>query len=316
MKEGVSIVVLNFNGLEQLPKCLTSIFHSNQGDTPCEVIVVDNGSKDKSVKYVQENFPQGKIIEMGCNAGYCKANNVGAKEARYPLVFFLNNDTTVTDHFLAPIIKHFEDPEVFAVSPKVLRIHENMLDESIIVASFKGGCINPDNKISKNISPVPCTPLEIFNACGAAMMVDKTKFLKLGGFDELFYPFYLEETDLCYRAWKMGWKTLYEPKSTIFHEHDRTIGQRFRKFKIKASYRKNQYLFVWKNITSPRLLFSHFLEMIIPKLLIPNLTEWAALFWAIKQLPQVIKKRSWNRFAKLSDQDVFNRTAYLLKYLK
>ncbi|MGB9598858.1 MAG: glycosyltransferase family 2 protein, partial [Minisyncoccales bacterium] len=144
----------------------------------------------------------------------------------------------------------------------------------------------------------------------------KEKFFDLGGFDNIFFPFYLEETDLCYRAWKMGWRTIYEPNSMVYHFHDKTIGKKFKKFLIKTSFRKNQYLFIWKNITDFPMLLSHLFEMIIPKLLIPNLVEWAALFWAIKQLPEAFKKRIWNKKAKLSDREVFAKTAYLLKHLK
>lgn len=316
MKKGVSIIVLNYNGVEHLKKCLPSIFDSNQGEIPFEVLVVDNGSSDESLKYVRKNYPQAKIIEMGYNAGYCKANNAAAEAAIFPLLFFLNNDTTVAENFLAPLVRHFNDPYVFAVGPKVLRPYEDMLDEAIIVGYFKGGCINVDNKISRNISPLPSEPLAIFNTCGAAMLVDKKKFLQLNGFDTIFHPFYLEETDLCYRAWKMNWKVIYEPKSTIYHFHNKTIGEKFRRFKILTSFRKNQYLFIWKNITDRWMILSNILQMLLPKLLIPNHIEWAAIFWALKQLPEAIAKRRWNKKALLSDKEAFAKTSYLIKYYK
>lgn len=316
MKLGVSIIVLNYNGANYLNDCLSSILNRSQEGIEYEVIVVDNGSNDGSQALVREKFPEVKLLEMGYNAGFCLANNAGAKIARFPFLFFLNNDTTVTDNLFTFLLQHFEDPEVFAVSPRIIRVYENQIDEAISVGFFKGGCINTDNKISKNITPDLSKPLPIFYTCGAAMMVDKNKFLELEGFDPLFRPFYFEDSDLCYRAWKLNWKCLYDPRGTVYHLHDKTIGNRFSKIKIKTSFRKNQYLFIWKNITDFRMLLSHFLEMLIPKILIPNIIEWGALIWAFRQLPEALRKRKWNKNAKLSDREVFAKTAYLLKYLK
>jgi O-antigen biosynthesis protein len=80
----------------------------------------------------------------------------------------------------------------------------------------------------------------------------------LGGFDELLAPFYLEDTDLGYMAWKRGWKVLYQPASIVFHEHRGTIGKKFTSEYIQSVLKKNFLLFLWKNIHEWRKLGSHF----------------------------------------------------------
>ena len=68
-----------------------------------------------------------------------------------------------------------------------------------------------------------------FYGGGGSCAFDRRKFLELGGFDEILKPFYLEDTDLGYMAWKRGWKVLYQPASVVYHEHRGTIGKTFQR---------------------------------------------------------------------------------------
>ncbi len=87
---------------------------------------------------------------------------------------------------------------------------------------------------------------------GGSSAFDRAKFLELGGFDSLFHPFYYEDTDLGFRAWKRGWKVLYEPRSIVHHEHRGTIGKKFSPDYIEKVVRGNSLLYCWKNIHSWR----------------------------------------------------------------
>ena len=97
-----------------------------------------------------------------------------------------------------------------------------------------------------------------FYGGGGSSAFDRQKFLELGGFDKLFEPFYLEDTDLGYLAWKRGWQVLYQPQSLVYHEHRGTIGKRFSEKQIRAVLKKNYILWVWKNVHDWRKLGSHF----------------------------------------------------------
>ena len=118
------------------------------------------------------------------------------------------------------------------------------------------------------------------------------KFLELGGFDPLYEPFYLEDTDLGYMAWKRGWKVLYQPRSVVYHEHRGTIGKRFREEQIQAVLKKNHLLFCWKNIHEWRRLGSHFVFSYAGALLSvifgdepgrANLRAWWRAFWSLRR---------------------------------
>ena len=91
------------------------------------------------------------------------------------------------------------------------------------------------------IESTPPSPISIRASTAAADLARSIskKFLELGGFDSLLAPFYLEDTDLGYMAWKRGWKVLYQPKSVVYHEHRGTIGKRFTEGQIQAVLKKN-----------------------------------------------------------------------------
>ncbi len=153
-----------------------------------------------------------------------------------------------------------------------------------------------------------------FYGGGGSCAFDRQKFLELGGFDELLAPFYLEDTDLGYMAWKRGWKVLYQPRSVVYHEHRGTIGKRFREEQIQAVLKKNYLLFCWKNIHEWGRLGSHFcfawagavLGVLFGDLpLRPNL---AAIWRAFGQLPQAMRSRRRARsLALIDDTEAFLR---------
>lgn len=312
MNRSVSLLILNYNGREQLKRNLPSIIDNLDPAIPTEIIVVDNHSTDDSLAFLKASFPQVKIAALDKNYEFSRGFNEGVKVARSDLLFLLNNDIQASRGFITPLVRHFDDPNVFGVSPRVIRPAQGMINESVITGSFSGGVITAEFSLAQNVA-VPEQALEVFSVCGAAMMLDREKFLELGGLDEMLRPFYYEETDLSYRALKSGWKIYYEPASTVFHQHNQTIGKHLAKSKALWSYRKNQYLTVWKNITDPWLLGKHIVQMIIPKLVVPNRLEWQALFGALKQLPQALKQR---RVYPLSDRAVFRLAAAQVRAIK
>ena len=106
------------------------------------------------------------------------------------------------------------------------------------------------HRIDSSINELfPC-----FYGGGGSCAFDRAKFLDIGGFDHLYRPFYLEDTDLGYMAWKRGWKVLYQPASVVYHEHRGTIGKRFSNAYIQSVLKKNFVLFAWKNIHDWRML--------------------------------------------------------------
>src|SRR5204863_209716 len=82
-------------------------------------------------------------------------------------------------------------------------------------------------------------------------------FAALGGFDPLYHPFYIEDADLSYQAWKRGWKCLLAPASRVIHKHRSTSQSRFGLSFVENTIRKNQFLFIWKNVTDFYMILEH-----------------------------------------------------------
>ncbi len=114
----VSVVIVNFNGVEYLEPCLRSVFR--QPYRPMEVIVVDNGSSDGSVATVETRFPEVRLIRNATNRGFAGANNQGAAAARGEFVALLNNDTEVSDVWLEELVRWMNDPSVAVVTSRVV----------------------------------------------------------------------------------------------------------------------------------------------------------------------------------------------------
>ena len=132
---------------------------------------------------------------------------------------------------------------------------------------------------------------------------------KLGGFDELYNPFYWEDIDLSYHALKSGYKILFEPKSVVVHEHEKgAINQKYSQFQIKTIAYKNQFIFVWKNATDLDLQFLHVFWLpyhFVKALGRKDLAFFLGFFLSFIRLPQIIKSsfRAQKDFTK-SDHEV------------
>jgi O-antigen biosynthesis protein len=153
-----------------------------------------------------------------------------------------------------------------------------------------------------------------FYGGGGSCAFDRQKFLELGGFDSLLEPFYLEDTDLGFLAWKRGWKVLYQPRSVVYHEHRGTIGKKFTPDYIQDVLKKNFVLFCWKNIHQIPRLASHFFFAWAGAVLavifgdVPLRPNLGALWWAFRQLPQAVRsRRRAVALAAVSDTEAFRR---------
>jgi len=238
-----SIIIPNWNGEKLLKNNLPAVFKSGVD----QVIVVDNGSEDGSVallKNLQVQYPQLKTIFNQKNLGFARAVNQGVKEAKNEIVVLLNNDVVPEEDFLKPLAKDFEDEKVFAVS-----LNEPQWSWA------KGKWVK--GFIEHETGPKTKTPHLSFWANGGSGAFRKSIWLELGGLDEIFAPFYWEDIDLSYRAWKRGFKILWEPQSVVHHQHETTIGLRFNQKYVDLITQRNQLLFIWKNTTDFRMLLVH-----------------------------------------------------------
>lgn len=308
-----SLVIPNWNGRDLLEKFLPSWVASIAGHPGSEIIVVDNGSSDGSAEWVRANYPEVRVLATPKNLGFGGGSNAGFREARNDVVVLLNSDMRVEPDFLAPLLAGFTDESVFAVSCQIFlgdptkRREETGLTEGW----WQDGGLRVGHREDQAVTTLfPC-----FYGGGGSCAFDRRKFLSLGGFDELLAPFYLEDTDLGFMAWKRGWKVLYQPASVVHHEHRGTIGKRFSAAYIESILQKNFVLFAWKNIHEWQKLGSSFFFAFAGSLV----SAWsgddrgranaAGVLRAFRQIGGAMESRWRTRsMATVSDSEVFLRS--------
>lgn len=306
-----SVVIPNWNGRDLLAKYIPPLVEALSGNPANEIVVVDNGSEDGSARFLHDHFPQVRVVELTRNLGFGGGSNAGFREARNDVVVLLNSDMRVDRDFLAPLLAGFTDEKVFAVSCQIfLSDPQKRREETGLTEGWwEDGSLRVSHREDPEINRLyPC-----FYGGGGSCAFDRRKFLELGGFDELLAPFYLEDTDLGYQAWKRGWKVLYQPASKVWHEHRGTIGRKFSQAYIDSVLKKNFLLFVWKNIHSWRRMPEHLVFSwtgALFSLLVesPERTTLPGILRAFCQLAGALGSRWRARsLAVIDDQEAFRR---------
>ncbi len=282
-----SIIITNWNGEKILKNNLPNVLKNSPEAQ--EIIVIDNGSEDKSISYLkslQKKHKKLKIIKLKKNYGFGHASNLAVKKSKGDLVVLLNNDVSPHKDYLKHSLPHFSDPKLFGVS-----FSEGEWSWAKIYwgNGFFQHC--PGEKGKK-------THLTAW-LNGGSSVIRRELFLKFKGFDELYHPFFWEDVDLGYRALKSGYHHLWEPKSLVDHKHETTIS-RFESSYVDRIKERNQLLLIWKNITDPKLLFTHRIALIARVLFGPNYIK--VIFSACKRMKKFPSKEIKY---PLSDQDVF-----------
>lgn len=318
--KSISVVIPNYNGKDLLDEyfpSLTAALEFYSGDF--EVIVVDNGSVDESVSFLSRNYPEVRILKNSTNQGFGPAVNIGVKEAKHDIVLLLNNDIRVEKDFIAPLLRHFDNPSVFAVvSKSLVKLADNrVINESVTVPMFDGGLISSHQPLvgEKNSDEIKlaCTN---FHASGGFGAFDRNKFLELGGFDDIYHPFYYEDVDLSYQAWKRGWVILYEPNSVVHHRSHATSCKVASDSYINRLELRNRFLLTWKNISDSAFVVSHlkWILGLFAKSFRPSKRNerylMIILLSALRRLPAVVFHRIKNaKYTKLSDNRIFHLAA-------
>ena len=187
----LGIVILNWNGEELLSRFLPSLIKF----TPIKhnIYIIDNGSNDNSIGFVENNYKRIKIIKLDTNYGYAKGYNIGLKNINDEILCLLNNDVEVTENWTENILKQFElEPKTAIIQPKLKNYYEKSeFDYSGAAGGYldKYGYPYCDGrnykKIEKDLGQYDKIK-DIFWACGACFFVRKKIFVDHNGFDEDF----------------------------------------------------------------------------------------------------------------------------------
>lgn len=246
----VSVVVLNWNGQKYLSDCFDSLMALAYPHEQLELIMVDNGSTDQSVSFMREHYPHVKLVETGRNLGFAAGNNAGARQATGKYVAFLNNDAHVMPDWLVELVRALRlDPEVICAGSRLMNSAGDRVE-------FGGSSINfygygyQEGYDRSNIAAYAGTHPAIF-ACGGALLIQRSVFLDVGGFDEDYFANY-EDVDLGWRLWVMGYKVLYVGTAVAQHKHHGTQ-QHVPEASRRALLERNAMLTMIKNYDDENL---------------------------------------------------------------
>ena len=307
-----TVIIPNWNGRDLLEKYLPSVIAALSDSPQNEIIIVDNGSEDGSAQFLHEHFPQVQVLALERNLGFGGGSNAGFQAARNDIVVLLNSDMRVERDFLEPLLNGFDDDKTFAVSCQIFFPDPGKPREETGLTEgwWSQGGLRVRHRIEPEIRELyPC-----FYGGGGSCAFDRKKFLELGGFDELLKPFYLEDTDLGYLAWKRGWKVLYQPASVVYHEHRGTIGKRFSESLHPVGAQEELPPVHLEEYPRLALAGSHFFYTWAGATLSwlagdsPERPNFSGILRAFAALPRTLVSRSRARaLAAISDREAFRR---------
>ncbi len=244
----ISIVIPNRNGARLLEKNLPSVLAAAKG---AEVIVVDDASTDSSVELLENRFSSVRVVRNARHSGFATTVNAGVVAAMGEIVVLLNTDVQPEKDFIVPLVRHFDDPSVFAVGcmEKSVEGGKTVLRGCGEARWEKGFFIHWRGEVDK-----PTTAW----VAGGSGAFRKSIWEKLGGMDTMYDPFYWEDIDLSYRALKAGHRIVFEPKAVVTHEHESGViqGEYSVRFVRMIAYR-NQFIFIWKNASDMSIILTH-----------------------------------------------------------
>lgn len=274
----IAVVILNFNGEQLLKEFLPSVLKYSSG---ADIYVADNGSTDGSVAILEKEFPQVVVIRFDVNHGFCKGYNEALKQISSTIFVLLNSDVKVTQDWLVPVARLFEErSDIDVVQPKILSYRE---PDKFEYAGAGGGLIDTlgypycRGRLFERIEydrGQYDDEREIFWASGACMAIRSDAYHNAGGLDEDFFA-HMEEIDLCWKIQRSGRKVFYTGYSVVYHLGAGTLGYG-RPGKTYLNFRNNMAMLI-KHWSSGELML---------KLPVRVILDWiAALAFVLRGKP-------------------------------
>lgn len=238
-KKSISVIIPNYNGKQLLHDYLPfTIAAIQNAQTAYEIIIVDDASQDDSVAFIHEEYPQIKLLVNQQNSGFSHTCNQGIAVAKCDLILLLNSDVKLLPDYFEQQFKYFDHPDTFGVMGRIIDMEGDHIQDAARLPKLNGFKLKTaffyytDN---------PNDRLLTFYLSGANALIDAGKLKQLGGFDELFSPFYCEDMELGIRAWRMGWKSYYEHQSVCRHQVSASTKNYKTATWVKSIYFRNRY---------------------------------------------------------------------------
>lgn len=248
----VSVIIPLYNGRDVIEDCLNSVFNVDYNNF--EVIVVDDCSGDKSAEFIQNKFPQVKVLRTKKNHGFASTINLGLKNSSGDIAVLLNMDTIVDKGWLRPLVNTLmTDDSIGLVGSKILSYNRKTLQHA-------GGLLL-ENGLSVHIGRGELDtgqynyPRQVDYLCGASLGFRRSLLKRVGFFDEGYRPLYYEDTDMACKVKRNGLKVLYVPDSVLVHKENVSTNGLSKSFYYH--YHKSRIRFLFKN-HSFQYIINHF----------------------------------------------------------
>lgn len=294
----ISVIIVNYNGYDVIQDCLQAL--ERQTFKEFEIVIVDNGSTDNSLDYLNRYKSNSssvrpiKLATLSQNLGFSGGNIEGLRHAEGEFIALLNNDTEPHERWLEELVKEIGSISDIGICASMLIEHGSEVVDSAgdgfsaALKGFKRG--EGRNKVHFNTQEL------VFGACAGAALYKREMLNEIGFLDDDFFLIY-EDTDLNFRAQLAGWKVLYVPTAVVYHKVRSTIGV----MSDTATYYsiRNSELVKFKSVPAIILL------RCLPELIISTITEFfyfavkhkkTGLYFkakidAFKMFPQMLRKR-------------------------
>lgn len=281
----------------------TSVFLKNlQNNIPymktCEIIIINDSPQDSELNSAVKKICSACIyLKNERNIGFGLSINRAVALAKNEYIMLLNSDVLLSDtSYIQAQKKLSESTNLFAVS-----FAQKERNETVVGANtgrFTEGLFVHAGKVCTkkcaNLWPE-----------GGSCMFKKNIFTELGGYDGMYSPFYWEDVDLGYRAWKNNYTVLFMPSILVEHHHETTIRRYFPDWYIRFIAQRNQLLFVWKNMETKHVLQHVFLlPLYMIRAFFHNLLFFVSFTAALKKLPLIVTQRMRTKKNYISDSSI------------
>jgi len=254
----ISIIIVNYNVKEYIIPCIQSIYKNLNNHLSFEIIVVDNNSKDESLKEIKSKFGQVKIIQNKINLGFSKGVNKGFKESNSNSILVLNPDTLLIDSSIKKIFSKIKrDSSIGIISPALYGGNYKIQQSAWKTPSLLNTALSVIHldklNFSKNyIFKKNKYPLTVDSVSGAAFITRASIFKKLNGFNSDL--FWMEDIDYCKRVSMEGYKIIYDPEAKIIHLGGKSAEKNYKAAISNQLLSKIKYFNIYKKASSGMLL--------------------------------------------------------------
>ena len=274
----LSVVIPTWRGRHLLEAYLPSVLaaverYQTVAGSRTEIVIVEDAGGDDTPEWLRGTHgDRVRLVEHERNLGFCGACRTCFETARFPLVLLLNNDVRLDPGCIAPMTGHFREPDVFAVTGRLFNQTGDTFCNGGKIGRFRRGMWSTWENYDLRPGSTPDGPLLSFTAIGAFSLYDRAKFLETGGFDDLTSM--VEDVEISWHAWKLGWRVLYEPRAVAYHDASQTMDQRYRRRSLDKISRRSRILMHWMHLHD-RAMFRQHLLAITGRLL----TSWIYMDW-------------------------------------